>query len=97
MIQHREDLNEDWFIGNDSRDELWVCDREEGDRLFAVPESIDDNSQALIDVAILITLAKDSSFDRGKRAGREEVQRDLQHLLGMDRIAIALEEMAARS
>ena len=109
MIQIHKKLNEDWFIGIDDRDEFWVCDQEEGDRLFAIPESMRVGKggfslaiigPALIDVAILISLARDDWFERGKRAGADQQRKEFQHVLGLDhleRIAEAIEEIAGRS
>ena len=106
MMQLHKKLNEDWFIGIDERDELWVCAHEDGDKIFAIPVSMKIGKggfsvgiigPALIDVAILISLDRDDWFERGKRAGREQTQREVQELFGMNRIAVALEEMAARS
>lgn len=109
MMQLHKKLNEDWFIGIDDRDELWVCDQEDGDKIFAIPESMKIGEggfslaiigDALIDVAILITLNDGDAFLRGKAAGREQCQREVQELFGFDkleRIAEAIEEIAGRS
>ncbi len=109
MMQLHKELNEDWFIGIDDRDELWVCDKEDGNKIFAIPASMKIGKggfsvgiigPALIDVANMISLDRDDWFERGKRAGREQTQREVQQLFGFDqlaRIAEVIEEIAGRS
>ncbi len=93
------DDNATFAIAMDDSDQLWVVNADEGTKLFHVPEQMaefhdEDPVEAellMIELAVSWTLMRDEMYDLGVKVGKESAARDLQHLLGIDKIVSALE------
>ncbi len=94
-----DEIAPDYFLAIDEIDRKAVLDTE-GDAVFFLPPSLGFNihaaqlDQILIEMAAIITMARNQGWERGSMAGARGVRDELQKLLGIDRVADALERLA---
>lgn len=93
-----DEITPDYFVAIDEANKMAVIDQQ-GDLVFFVPPSLLELEESmadpiLVDIANLHNAASRKGFMNGEIYGRRVVRTELHKLLGVDRLAAALERIA---